>query len=304
MEVPMIVLRQTISMAIYMAIGFVLFKTGKITGEGSKNMATLLLWIVIPAVVMNSLCVEFTAQKLRQLGLCVLLSGGALVLSMAVSRLLFKNAPVDQFAAAFSNAGFMGIPLVNATFGSEAVFFLVGFAALLNILQWTCGVSLLQGKKVRLEVRQILLNPILLAAVAGIILFFTGLGAKVPTAIRGAVQGVAGLNAPLAMIILGVYLAQTDIKTTVTNRRLYWLSCVRLLIIPVVSAMCLMIVPCDMTIKLVILTAASAPVGSNVAVYAQLYDADYPYACQTVAVTTIFSVCTLPLMIAIGTMLF
>lgn len=299
----MIVLRQTVTMAIYMAIGFALFKTGKITREGSKNMAALLLWIVIPAVVLNSFCVEFTEQKLHQLVLSIFLSGAVLLISMLVSHIFFRNAPVDQFAAAYSNAGFMGIPLVRSTFGDEAVFFLVGFVALLNILQWTCGASLLQGKKVRLQVRQILLNPILLAAVAGIILFFTGLGTKVPVVMHSAIQGVAGLNAPLAMIVLGVYLAQTNIRTTITNLRLYWLGCVRLLIIPLLTVLFLMIVPCDLGVKLVILTAASAPVGSNVAVYAQLYDADYPYACQTVALTTAISVLTLPLMIAIGTAL-
>ena len=138
----------------------------------------------------------------------------------------------------------------------------------------------------------------------GFALFITGLGAKLPAVIRGAVSGVAGLNGPLAMIVLGVYLAQCDLKTTFTRPRLYGLSAVRLVLIPLVMLFLLLVVPIDSTIKLVLLTAAATPVGSNVAVYAQLHDADYPYACQTVALSTVLSVVTLPLVLALGNILF
>lgn len=301
MELPIIVLKQTLTMAIYMALGYFLFKTGKISKEGSKCIATILLWLVLPAVVLNSFCVEFTTEKLIQFAISALLGGAALLLAIAVSRLLYKNAPVEQFAAAFSNAGFMGIPLVKATFGESAVFFLVGFVALLNILQWTYGASLLQGKKVRIGWRQIILNPIFLAAFAGIALFVAGLGRNIPSVIGGAISGIAGLNAPLAMIVLGVYLAQTDIKSIFVSKRLYLLSAARLLLIPLLTIPILWVIPCDTAVKLTVLTAAAAPVGSNVAVYAQLYDADYPFACQTVAISTVLSVLTLPLLIAIST---
>lgn len=148
------------------------------------------------------------------------------------------------------------------------------------------------------------LNPIFIGIFVGFALFITGLGAKLPAVIRGAVSGVAGLNGPLAMIVLGVYLAQCDLKTTFTRPRLYGLSAVRLVLIPLVMLFLLLVVPIDSTIKLVILTAAAAPVGSNVAVYAQLHDADYPYVCQTVALSTVLSVVTLPLVLALGNILF
>jgi len=49
--------------------------------------------------------------------------------------------------------------------------------------------------------------------------------------------------------------------------------------------------------KTVLLIAAACPVGSNVAVYAQLHGKDYPYAVETVVISTVFSILTLPFII-------
>lgn len=301
MELALIILKQTLTMAIYMAVGYVLFRGKKITVEGSRNMANLLLWVILPAVILNSFCVEPTPEKLRQF----LVSFGFTALSMGcailVARLLFPRSPLDHFAAAFSNAGFMGIPLVRATFGEEAVFFLVSNVAMLNLLQFTYGASLLRKERTKMPLKEMLLNPVLLSIPVGLLLFVTGLGTRMPGVLRNAVSGLAGLNGPIAMMVLGVYLAQTDFKTTFTSPRLYRLCAVRLVLIPLLTLL-LLLIPGDTAVKLVVLTAAAAPVGSNVAVYAQLYDADYSYACQTVALSTALSVLTLPCVLALAQM--
>ena len=304
MELLSVVLKQTLIMGLYMLLGFVLFRTKKISNEGSKSIAAVLIWLVIPAVVLNSFCTAFSTQKLVQFGQSALLGAVALMTAMAIARLFYKNSPVDQFAAAFSNAGFMGIPLVKASFGDDAVFFLVGFIALLNLLQWTYGASVLHRDKVGVKIKQVVLNPIFLAAILGFLFFSMGVGDKLPMVISSTISGVTALNSPLAMIVLGVYLAQTDLKSMVSNPGLYQLSAVRLLLIPVLTLLVLWPLPIDLYLKLAILTAASAPVGSNVAVYAQLYDADYQYACQTVALSTVLSVITLPVILGIGSIVF
>lgn len=299
-----VVLKQTIIMALYMLFGFFLFRTKKISNEGSKSIAAVLIWLVIPAVVLNSFCTAYSVQKLIHFGQSTLLGAVALMIAMAIARLIYKDSPVDQFSAAFSNAGFMGIPLVKASIGADAVFFLVGFVAMLNLLQWTYGASVLHRDKVGVKFKRIVLNPIFLAAIIGFLLFSMGVGDKLPTVISGTVSGITSLNGPLAMIVLGVYLAQTDLKSMVSYSGLYQLSAVRLLLIPALTLLILWPLPIDPRLKLAILTAASAPVGSNVAVYAQLYDADYQYACQTVALSTVLSVITLPVVLGIGSIVF
>ena len=298
METTSIVFQQTLTMAIYMLVGFALFKGGKITKEGSKSLANLLVWLIIPAVIINSFCVELSLEKLRALGLSALLAAVALAVSAAISHFAFKKSPVDNFAAAFSNCGFMGIPLVRAGFGDEAVFLLVGFVVLLNLLQWTYGAALLKGDKGAVSLKGVLLNPITVGTAAGVVLFVTGLGSRLPGVLGGAIGGLAALNSPVAMLVLGIYMAQTSLKETVMSPRLYVLSAVRLLLIPAVTLALLTPLPVDLTMKYVILLGASAPVGANVAVYAQLYGKDYSYACRTVVLSTVLSILTLPVLVA------
>ena len=304
MEPALIVFRQTLTMAIYMFLGFALFKTGKITKEGSKSLANVLVWLVIPTVIVDSFCVPFSIDKLSQLGISALLAAGALAVSILVSRLIYPKRPIDNFAASFSNCGFMGIPLVRAGFGDEAVFLLVGFVVLLNLMQWTYGAGLLRGEKVGMSPKALLLNPIAIGTGIGLLLFLTGLGSRLPSFARGAVSGVAGLNSPVAMIVLGIYLAQTELRRTFLSPRLYALSGVRLLLIPALTLLPLIFLPVEATVKFVILVAAAAPVGANVAVYAQLYNQDYPYACQTVALSTVLSILTLPVAVVVAGLVF
>lgn len=300
MELAWIVFQQTVTMALYMAMGYLLYSQKKISAEGSKSIAAILLWLVIPAVIINSFCVERTGEKVQQLLVSAALGAIALAAAMAFARVLFPKSPVDNFAAAFSNAGFMGIPLVRACFGDDAVFYLVGFVAFLNVLQWTYGACVLSRGKAHMGWKQILLNPISVGLFAGLVIFFTGLGTRLPQVVQSTVKGISGLNGPLAMVVLGVYLGQSNPAAMLTNKALYKTSAVRLVLIPLVTAAVLWLIPASSAIRLTVLAAACAPVGSNVAVYAQVYGEDYPYACQTVAMSTLFSIVTMPLILTLG----
>lgn len=301
METAYIVFRQTVVMFLYMFAGYVLFKTEKMTIKGSKDIATLLVWLVIPAVLVDSFCVERSMTRIIELLQSAFVTALTLALSMAIAKLIFKNKPVDNFGAAFSNAGFIGIPLVQAAMGDDGVFWIVSMVAMLNMLQWSYGVGLLTGEKSAVGIKHLVFNPILVAIMIGLTLFLTNLGTKLPEVVSVAVAGVSSLNAPLAMIVLGSYLAQSDMKKMFTSGTLYLLSAVRLLLIPAVTLLVLhfipMLVPIRNEILLTVFIGASTPIGANVAVYAQLYDRDYPYACQTVAITTLLSIVTLPVML-------
>ena len=304
MQIAQIVIRQTLVMFLYMLAGFVLFKIKRMTVQGSRDIASTWVYLIIPAVLVNSFCVEFSVQRLKEFLFSALLGALSLLLAIVISRLLFPKAPIDDFAAAFSNAGFIGIPLVQAALGPNAVFYLVGIIAMLNVGQWTYGVGLLTGKKSATSLKSILLNPIMIGALIGLVIFLTGLGPVVPDIIRITLQGLSSLNGPLAMLVLGCYLAQTEPKKLVTTPGLYWMSAVRLLLIPLATLLVFWPLPIAGEIKYAVFIAASAPVGANVAVYAQLHGKDYPYACQTVALTTLLSIVTLPLMVMAAGLLF
>lgn len=300
MDLAFIILKQTLTMMLYMLVGFLLFRTRKIDRDGSRAIATLLLWVVIPSTIINSFLVEFSIRRLKGFGISFLLGAIAVLTALGISWILFRKHPVDQFAASFSNAGFIGIPLTQAALGEEAVFFLVGMIVLLNLFQWTLGASMIRkstGKceKASLNAKEIFLNPVTIASVIGLLLFLTDSGTWLPGIFANCIKGAAALNAPLAMLVLGVYLAQTDIVSLVSAKRIYFTSVVRLLVIPVFTLLILLWLPVDEKVKYTILLACAAPAGANTAVYSQVYGGNYAYGCKIVTQSTILSVITMPL---------
>ena len=295
MATVFIVLRQIVIMFLYMAIGGLLFQKGLITKEGSKSLANLLLYVVLPCVVVKSFCVARTPERMSGLLVSFLAALGILLLAMAVSHLLFKKNPIDDFGAAFSNAGFMGFPLVAAVQGSEAIFYAAGFVALLNALQWTYGQSLISGDPGYRSPKAILKNPLVLSLLLGILIFCFEI--PMPAIASDLLAALAALNAPLAMVILGVYLAQTDPKTLFNDPHLYVVAAARLVLIPLLTALVLKLLPAQYAaIATTLVIVAAAPIGSNVAVYAQKLGKDYAYAVRGVCLSTLLSAITMPLL--------
>lgn len=217
---------------------------------------------------------------------------GVLLLSMAVSWLFFRKDPMAQIGVAFSNAGFMGFPLVTAVLGGEAVFYAAGFVALLNALQWTYGqAKLSEETKVHPTggSAQKSAGALPVGRCGALLLLHPG--AAVPPHPHGG--HCESMNAPLAMIVLGVYLARFDLKAIFTRPRLYALSAVRLVVIPLLTIICLMLLPAGWRqIGTVLVIVNAAPIGSNIAVYAQRLGLDSSYAVQMVCLSTLLSLIT------------
>ena len=290
-----IILKQLIIMFIYMAVGFVLYRTKLVTKDSSKALANLLIYAVLPCVILKSFCVEKTAENTKGLLISMIAALLLLLLSMAVSFILFRKRPVDNIAVAFSNAGFIGLPLVTAALGSEYVFYAVGFVAFLNSLQSTYGQAVLSGNKSYVSPKAIIKNPIVISTLLGIGLFFTGL--SMPSILYTTVNSLSLMNGPLAMVIIGVYMAQADMKSMITDKHGYITSLVRLVIIPVISLILIKMTLASTypEISKTLLIVASAPIGSNVAVYAQKLNMDYTYAVRIVCLSTVLSLITVPI---------
>lgn len=301
MDVILILVRQILQMFVLAGLGFLLFKGRKITLEGSKGLGNILIYLALPAVIINGFRVERTTEHL----LGMLYSGVAaavlLLLSILVSRLLFRKDAIASFAGAFSNPGFFGVPLMIASIGQGAVFYVACFIAFLNVGQWTYGVSIMNGQPVRqgFEPKKLIQAPFVIAIIIGLILFFTQL--KLPALIDGCLTTVASLNTPLAMFTVGVYLAQIDIRDLIRRKSLYAVAGARLLLIPALSLALLCLLPASMhDMKLALLLACSCPVGVNVAVYAQLHGKDYGYAVETVILSTALSLISIPCIVWIA----
>ena len=89
-----VVLGQILLMFLYLIIGYVLYRTGLITQEGSKALAHLLLYCVLPCVVLKSFCIEYSAKGAVELAVSIAAGAGVLLLSMAVSWFFFRKDPM------------------------------------------------------------------------------------------------------------------------------------------------------------------------------------------------------------------
>ena len=106
-------------------------------------------------------------------------------------------------------------------------------------------------------------------------------------------------------MVIGVYLAQTDLKTLLTTKSVYTVGLVRLIVIPLVVLLAFWLVPQAYSpIKTAVFIAISCPVGANVAVYAELHGKDYSHAVKTVTSSSLFSILTMPLLIMLAGLIF
>ena len=127
----------------------------------------------------------------------------------------------------------------------------------------------------------------------GLLLFF--LPIQLPAEITSVISTLASMNGPLAMIVLGTYLAQIRLSELFNDKGTYLCSVIRLFLIPVATALLLLALPDEYkTMKLALLFAAAAPVGANVAIFAQLYGQDYTEAVKDVCMSTVFSIVSMP----------
>lgn len=286
---------QLLTMFLYLAVGFILVKTKLVTDKTSSALSNFLLYVILPCVIVKAFFRERTAEGTAELGIALGLSVLTVGVSMLVSFLVFRKKPIENFGSAFSNAGFMGIPLITAVLGSDAVFYTAGFVALLNILQWTYGQSLLAGNWKECRPKAILTNPLVIAFVLGLVVYFTGL--KLPAQIMNTVSAFAACNGPVAMVIIGVFLAR--IRPESVKSPAVWLGCgVRLAVIPALTALVFACFPSvSVTLRTALAIAAMAPVGSNLAVYAAKNDKNVGEATAFVCLSTLLSLATMPAML-------
>lgn len=281
-------------MFLLIAIGVVLVKCGLLSEQGGKDLGAILLRVVIPCVIVKSYITEYTPERARELAISGLLAAIALAVAAIVSQSIFgKKKLIENFGASYCNVGFIGIPLVQSVLGEGAVFYMACFIAMLNVLQWTYGIFLLTGDRNSVRFKTIITIPVVVAFIVGLVVFF--LQIPVPELIVSVLGSVANMNTPLAMIILGTYVARSNLKEILTAKSAYVCTFVRLVLIPVVTLIVLLLIPGVRTeIKLVVLIACSTPVGSNIAIFAKQYDMDYQLSVATVCLSTLLCIVTVP----------
>lgn len=295
----MILLRQIVIMALLAAVGVYLSRKGFLSAQGTKDLGAILLRVIIPCVIVRSYITEFSKERLAELALSAGLALTGFILAMGIAYLVYgKRRRLENFAAAFCNAGFIGIPLAQAIIGQQGVFYIAASVALLNLFQWTYGVYIMADRRDAISVKTIAKNPVVIAIVIGVALFVSQI--PVPAIIQSTLGYIADMNTPIAMILMGTYMARLPLKRLLDRRAL---GCVllRTVISPAVTLLVFCLLPIsNPEIALAAFLAAATPVGANICVFAQQYDCDYEFSVVTVCLSTLLSVVTVPLLVTLA----
>lgn len=298
MNLQGLLLEQTIIMFLLIGIGYTLTKTKMLSPASGKELSVLLLYVAFPSVVIDAF-LSAGRDGMGELGISFVLAIIGLSVAAIVSYLIYgKKNGMENFGASFGNAGFMGLPLVLAVFGSQGVLHVTGVVVLLNLGQWTYGVMLMTGSTEAIKIKKLVKNPIIVATVIGLALVYMPF--ELPAMITQPIGFAKNMSTPLAMIIVGVSLAQTNLFACLKDKGVYFITAIRLILIPLVTMCVYKVLPFgtrDMLLALMVVL--STPVGSNMAIAADMYGKDSKKAVQYVCFSTIVSIITIPLIMGV-----
>lgn len=291
----LVVTGQVGTLFLLMGVGFLLTKLGKISAHTRGQMSFLLLYVIAPCLVVETLQVELTPSLLILLGEALLAFLASYLIFIPIAHFMFPSRdadtrPVLQFGIIFANTGFMGFPLVEAVAGPDALIFAAVSTIVFNLLQWSYGITLMGGKA---SARSLLVNPGTISIAIGLVLLFSGL--RLPGAVNSAVSFLADMNTPLAMLVIGSQMAHANIRETFRKHRLFEASLLRLALLPALMAVVLLPFHLDPLLYTAVVILSAAPSAGVTSIFAEQFGRNTASAAQLVALSTLLSILTLPL---------
>ena len=294
------VLTQVIVLFILIFIGFFLTKIKMLNQESIKCFTELALTLVTACVIVKSFFREFNKNDLKDLLISfllgIILHTAFIILSVLFLRDKDKNRQaVMQYAAVFSNCGFMALPLQQALLQENGVFLGSSFVAIFNAFVWSWGLRIMSGDKKSLNPVKIITRPAILALIIGFVVFI--LSIPIPKILSEPISMIAALNTPLPMIIIGYHLASSNVLKGLTDIKCIFTVLLRLLLYPAIAilGMWLCGIRGDMLVSLS--SCCAAPVAANATMFASKYKRAWALSVNLVSLSTLLSLVTMPVMI-------
>ena len=317
-----------------MAVGAVCRRVRLVDETSVKGIVNVLLLVVTPSLIIDSFQRPFDSSMMHGFFWAFAIASLAHVAIILLARLFSrgddKSRPVLRLAMVFSNAGFMGIPLEQAILGAEGVFYGIVYVVVFNFFMWSWGLYEMRGtgngernRPLRVgathgeatkpseasaegtengerwrSLRPMIVNPGTVGLAIGLPLFFASV--SLPAILKTPISLLAGLNTPLAMLVIGFYLAGANFRRVIRMPSAYLAAAVRLIAYPLAMVALLYLLrahfPREMMLALV--TAASAPVAAMVSMFASKFERDVDLSVGLVSGTTLLSILTMPPVIA------
>ena len=247
MDLAITAMRQVLVLFLLMFAGFAGVKAGLIRMEGKKAFSDLLVNLICPCMILNSYFAEFQPEIFRNLLWAYAVSLLLILTGLAVTMIFTKKFPVSErpiqrFACIYSNAAFMGFPLIQVMFGEEGLLYASAYVTVFNILLWTHGYMMLSkrggetaganGGGFRKTLKKLVTTPVLVSVALGLVIYLGQI--PIPGVVAEPVKLISGMNTPMAMFITGMIIAESNLGKIIRNVQISAMILLRLILIPLV----------------------------------------------------------------------
>ena len=276
-----------------MIVGLIIRKLGIVGVEARKDLTNLVINIVLPCNIITSFITRLSTDLLRECVTIFLVSVGVQAFSVIYGKVLYRKESPDRsmnlrYGIICSNAGFLGNPIAEGLYGATGLMLASIYLIPQRIMMWSEGIAIYSGISDKKEtVKKVISHPCVLACLIGLILLLTQ--AIIPEVILTPIQTIGRCNTALSMMVIGMILAEINIKEIVDKTVILY-SLQRLVIIPLIIYVVLTILPASHLVRGLSVILAAMPAGATTSMLASKYDRDPVFATKLVVFSTLCSI--------------
>jgi predicted permease len=304
MNITAALVGQIMSMTLIASSGFLLSKLKLVNKVHSKGLTIISVNLLAPCIMLNAFQTNIRIEKIEgmvaSLIAAILIHAVYMLVTLSMSHHGILATSGERASVLYNNALNLVFPLIIGTLGSEYIFYSTSYIFVQNMLIWTYG-NRLMGSKKKVTIKMILTTPIIAGMLLGLFLFFTGI--TLPPPLGKAVSSLGACHPPVSMLVIGMLLTEIDFKKAFAVARLYRVVFIRLIALPVLAMAVLLGVEIlwsgadARNILTVTLLCAVGPTAVSVTQLAQINNSsESGYVSSINAVSTVFSILTIPLM--------
>lgn len=314
-----VVVEQLLVLFLALGIGYAAMKFRGVTAAFASGLSDFVLNITLPCMILAAALSSSTmlsvleTLKIFGLNLLVYIFGTIIgVLLVFILRVPRADRGLTIYMTAFANVGFMGFPVISSIFGADGLFFAVIGNIVFNVMNFTLGLYLIklsprdagpkenstQAPKEWHSLKDRfgwLLKPGVLASFFALVLYFAK--PSLPAVIPQTLDLIGASTTPLAMILIGMSLAQIRFSDVFKDWRLYPFTLVKQIILPL-SLLPLFMFFTDNPLLIGVLTVlAGMPVATTSVLFADSYKSNIGLATKTTFITTLATLVTIPALV-------
>lgn len=282
--------------------GWISKKTGLIGKEQSDGISKVLMYVLIPAMILDVMVGTDINGSLAKNSFDTCIAAGliyvvSLVLLIGYCRLRRSRIEIRKvlvFCAVFNNTGFIGMPFIRQMLGDQALLLATMCEVINDLVLFTIGVLYLgQDQHERFSVKK-LISPVLLAAVVGLVLFIGQI--RLPQVVMQAVGYFGDATTPIALFIVGLQFGEMPFRSLFESKEVWETVLWRLVLIPgFCLGMLYLLWPDNVLVNTVMVLMFAMPTASTSCVVVEQYGQDVAFATRCILVSTLFMAVTVPL---------